>query len=225
MNQKINTIIIGFLLFTAINSLAVAQTVYEFSEKNSAGLEEVHRLLIDENYFIESVFISSPATFISTKGGFYQKEGNTYKVYFEFNSDFEKDALKSKNYTKDDSWETQNASTQDLSGKWLMGGRINDEGLSRRDTSRTRKTMKVLFRDCFQWIAFDTASMKFSGSGGGKYVIDQAKYIEQIEYFSRDNSRVGAELSFDYEIVDGQWHHKGLSSKGDKFHEIWVKRI
>ncbi|WP_341227043.1 membrane or secreted protein [uncultured Arcticibacterium sp.] len=213
-----------FILLLGITPLLKAQKVYQFSTENKQGQEEIHRIFVDDQYFIESVFIASPATFISTKGGFYKKEENTYLVNFEFNSDFEKDGLKSHSYTERASWKLQKETNQALKGKWLMGGRINEEGLSRRDTSGTRKTMKVLFNDYFQWIAFDTASMKFSGTGGGKYLIDNGKYTEHIEYFSRDNSRVGAELSFDYEIINGEWHHKGLSSKGDPFHEIWIKR-
>ncbi|AWV99152.1 hypothetical protein [Arcticibacterium luteifluviistationis] len=215
---------LGLILLLGITPSLKAQNVYQFSIENNQGQEEIHRLFIDKQYFIESVFIASPATFLSTKGGFYKKEGYTYHVNFEFNSDFEKDAVKSQSFTEKDSWKKQTTTTQDLAGKWLMGGRINEDGLSRRDTSGTRKTMKVLFGDSFQWIAYDTASMKFSGTGGGKYVIDNGNYIEQIEYFSRDNTRVGAKLSFDYEIVDGEWHHKGLSSKGAPFHEIWIKR-
>ena len=27
-----------------------------------------------------------------------------------------------------------------------------------------------------------------------------------------------------YEIIDGDWNHKGFSSKGDPLHEIWSQR-
>lgn len=212
------------LLLLGITPFLKAQKVYQFSTENEQGQEEVHRLFVDDQYFIKSVFITSPATFVSTKGGFYKKEKNTYHVNFEFNSEFEKDGLKAQQYTQNSSWELQKDTNNALEGKWLMGGRINEEGLSKRDTSGTRKTMKVLFNDYFQWIAYDTKSMRFSGTGGGKYLINNGTYTEKIEYFSRDNSRVGAELSFDYEIINGEWHHKGLSSKGDSFHEVWIKR-
>jgi hypothetical protein len=49
-------------------------------------------------------------------------------------------------------------------------------------------------------------------------------YIEKIEFFSRDNSRVGQHLSFDYKLVNGDWVHKGLSSKGQPIHEVWGLR-
>ena len=50
------------------------------------------------------------------------------------------------------------------------------------------------------------------------------KYVENIEFFSKDGSRVGAVLPFDYQIVEGEWHHSGLSSKGDPIYEIWTPR-
>ena len=49
-------------------------------------------------------------------------------------------------------------------------------------------------------------------------------YIENIEFFPRDNSRVGKSLTFDFSIEDGNWRHKGLSSKGDPIDEVWTKR-
>ncbi|MDX1470670.1 MAG: hypothetical protein R3213_04170 [Flavobacteriaceae bacterium] len=62
------------------------------------------------------------------------------------------------------------------------------------------------------------------GTGGGTYTTEDGKYTENIEFFSRDNSRVGASLEFDFELVDGDWHHSGFSSKGDPLYEIWTLR-
>ena len=112
-----------------------------------------------------------------------------------------------------------------LQGKWLMAGRVTDDGERRRDLTRSRKTMKFLIDGYFQWIAFDTSSFRFSGSGGGEYETIDGKYKEKISYFSRDNNRVGIELIFDYKLKGFDWYHKGLSSKGDPFHEIWTRRI
>ena len=106
-----------------------------------------------------------------------------------------------------------------------MAGRVTSDGEQRRDLTRSRKTMKFLIDGYFQWIAFDTSSFRFSGSGGGEYETIDGKYKEKISYFSRDNNRVGIELIFDYKLQGFDWYHKGLSSKGDPFHEIWTRRI
>ena len=121
-------------------------------------------------------------------------------------------------------WEKVSRVAEDLNGKWLMAGRMTDEGERRRDTSRPRKTMKFLIDGHFQWIAFNTETFHFFGSGGGYYTTEKGKYTEHIEYFSRDNSRVGAVLPFDYSLKGTDWHHQGFSSKGDPMYEIWSMR-
>ena len=105
-----------------------------------------------------------------------------------------------------------------------MVGRVRNGNEQRRNLDRPRKTMKFLINGYFQWIAFNTETFQFSGSGGGKYITKDGKYIESIEYFSRDNSKVCLNLEFDYELVNKEWNHKGFSSKGDPLHEIWGVR-
>ncbi|MBT8309198.1 MAG: membrane or secreted protein, partial [Flavobacteriaceae bacterium] len=86
------------------------------------------------------------------------------------------------------------------------------------------KTMKILSGTRFQWIAYNTETKEFKGSGGGTYTTIDGKYTENIEFFSRDDSKAGLRLTFDYKLIDGHWHHSGLSSKGAPIHEIWSVR-
>ena len=111
-----------------------------------------------------------------------------------------------------------------LQGAWLMSGRIRDGETQLRDTNRPRKTMKILSGTRFQWIAYNTETKQFMGTGGGTYTTKDGKYTENIDFFSRDDSKAGLSLQFNYELTDGQWHHSGLSSKGDPIHEIWSVR-
>ena len=119
---------------------------------------------------------------------------------------------------------TDNGTPGQLSGAWLITGRINDKGEIRRSTPGARRTMKILSGTRFQWIAYNVETKEFFGTGGGTYTTVSGKYTENIEFFSRDNTRVGASLSFDFSMVEGDWQHKGLSSKGEPIHEIWTKR-
>jgi hypothetical protein len=111
-----------------------------------------------------------------------------------------------------------------LQGAWLMSGRIIDGKEQNRDTSTPRKTMKILSGTRFQWIAYDTDTKQFLGTGGGTYTTQQGEYAERIEFFSKDETRVGLRLIFQYALKDGRWEHSGLSSKGDRIHEIWSIR-
>ena len=105
-----------------------------------------------------------------------------------------------------------------------MGGRYRNGNRQMRSIDGTRKTMKLLSGKRFQWIAYNTESKKFMGTGGGTYTTKNGVYSENIEFFSRDNSKSGIELEFEYEIIDNEWNHKGFSSKGDPLHEIWIPR-
>ena len=65
--------------------------VYTFTtQENDQQIE--HRILIDNEYYVETQFTTNPNQFIKTIGGFYQKKGNDLKVKLEFNSNFSKDS-------------------------------------------------------------------------------------------------------------------------------------
>ena len=197
--------------------------VYSFtSQENGKQIE--HRVLKDNEYFVETQFTSNPNQFIKTLGGFYQKKGNELLVDLEFNSNFSKDSLKNIVINNHDQWQKISKSTLPLQGKWLMAGRVKGDQEQRRDITRARKTMKILVDGYFQWIAFNTASFSFHGTGGGSYSAADGTYTESIDYFSRDNNKVGISLGFEYAKKGMDWHHKGFSSKGDPLHEIWTYR-
>ncbi len=118
-------------------------------------------------------------------------------------------------------WRRISTNKNDLSGNWVITGRQRN-GELQRSTPGPRRTIKILSGDRFQWAAFNSDTGEFYGSGGGTYSAENGKYTENIEFFSRDDSRVGAELQFDYKIEDNEWHHSGKSSKGEPLFEIWT---
>ena len=199
--------------------------VYNFNSLSN-GKNITHKIMLDENYFVETQYLTKTAEFILTRGGYYNKtETNIIKVNLEFNSNFLKDSLKLFQIEKKDSWIKSFGKPIDLNGKWLMAGRITDEGEKRRDISKPRKTMKFLKNRNFQWIAFNTETFQFFGSGGGTYSAKNGIYTENIEFFSRNNNSVGKILPFNYSLKGVDWHHSGKSSKGNFIYEIWTKRI
>jgi hypothetical protein len=176
---------------------------------------------MDDEYIVETQFTSNPNQFLKTIGGFYKKKGNEIIVKLEFNSNFSKDSLKTISISDKSKWKKISGVTSLLQGKWLMSGRVRGKTERRRDTNQPRKTMKILVDGYFQWIAFNTNTFSFMGTGGGSYTAKNGKYKEKIDYFSRDNKKVGISLSFSYSKKGKDWHHKGFSSKGDPIHEIW----
>ena len=91
------------------------------------GQEIHHRILMDEEYFVETQFTSNPGKFIQTMGGFYQKKGNELMVALEFNSNFSKDSLKEVVINNQNQWKKISKSSLPLDGKWLMAGRVNGD--------------------------------------------------------------------------------------------------
>ncbi len=208
--------LITILSFT---QLALGQ-VFSYTTMES-GKSLQHVVLMDEVYFVETQFTSNPNEFVKTIGGYYQKKGDDLMVNLEFNSEFSKDSLKNIVVNSQNQWQNISKTSLPLQGKWMMAGRVNGDKERRKDMSSPRKTIKILIDGYFQWIAFNTATFSFHGSGGGRYTAEEGRFTETINYFSRDNNKVGISLGFEYEIIREDWHHKGFSSKGDPLHEIW----
>ncbi len=101
---------------------------------------------------------------------------------------------------------------------------VNRDGKMNEMKPGPRKTLKILSGTRFQWAAINTDTKEFFGTGGGTYTFKDGKYTENIEFFSRDNSRVGASLSFDGKVDGKRWHHSGKSSKGDPIAEVWTRQ-
>ena len=110
-----------------------------------------------------------------------------------------------------------------LTGVWHITGQMREGKIVPIHRTGTRKTLKILSGTRFQWAAIDPGTKEFFGTGGGTYQFVNGKYTEHIEFFSRDSNRVGASLSFDGRLENGEWNHSGLSSKGDKIYEIWSR--
>ena len=218
--KKIFLLSILNILYSCSQLENTASSVFELDKTD----ETIERLIIDSEYLVVTEFNKTSGAFVKSYGGYYEIVGDSYQVSLEFNSDFEKDSIKSIELTKDNNWRNISKPKSMLQGKWVMSGRYNNGEFRTRDTNLPRKTMKVLIDGFFQWIAFNTETFRFSGSGGGEYEAVDGKYIEKIQYFSRDDSRVGAELDFNYEVKEGDWHHSGLSSKGNPINEVWTLR-
>jgi len=207
-----------------------------------AEVENVrHEVKISDDYFIYSAYKTSPPEFIRTLGGFAQVESaagdDILVVLLEFNSGYGEDSLSKLSIPVSMEGETLHLdwfdklqltpvenTAQDLDGAWLFATRGPDEGQERRGEANTRKTLKYLQDGHFQWVAYDTDGFEFSGTGGGTYTSKNGTYTEHIDYFSRDNSRAGASLDFNYELKGADWHHTGNNSKGEPLYEIWSRR-
>jgi hypothetical protein len=113
-----------FLALCFVVNFGFAQ-VFQFTSQLDE-LTVTHRILMDTDYLIETQFVNDPPQFISTRGGFYSKEGNTFLVDLEFNSSHAKDSLTTLKLISDTNWKNISKEPIDLNGKWLMAGRVRD---------------------------------------------------------------------------------------------------
>jgi len=235
MKKIIVLLICTFLSFgIKAQNLIGAWELYHTTEKGEK-LKSV--VIFADGYQVISTYDSETGKFISSNGGTWKLEGNTMKEKVEFdtnNSDRVGTEVSFEVFINDSIMgivgremkfkRIDNGAPGKLQGAWLMSGRIKGGETQVRDTSRPRKTMKILSGTRFQWIAYNTETKKFMGTGGGTYTTINGEYTENIEYFSRDDSKAGASLKFNYSLDNGKWNHSGLSSKGDPINEIWSVR-
>jgi hypothetical protein len=194
--------------------------------------------IVTDQHFAVTTYNVDDKTFVSTAGGRWRTDGKNVIEIFEFHSanpemvgkeisipgELKGGQLLLTVDGKKEKWKKlDNGTPGKLAGAWLITGR-NVDGQMQKITPGARRTMKILSGSRFQWIAYNTETKEFLGTGGGTYSTDNGKYTENILFFSRDNSRVGASLQFDFSLEDGDWRHKGLSSKGDPIDEVWSKR-
>ncbi|NVJ87922.1 MAG: membrane or secreted protein [Flavobacteriaceae bacterium] len=226
------------LALVLANNIMFSQKIngaWETKVKNNKGIIIKTIITFVDGFYVITNFTETNGEFINTSGGSWIVQNNQLKSLIEFDYVHPKNVgttysmkitinenilkLNDIEYTRID-----NGTPGKLNGAWLMSGRKRNGEIQSRDTSRPRKTMKILSGSRFQWIAYNTETKQFMGTGGGTYSTVNGKYTENIEFFSKDKTRVGMSLVFNYELVDGNWHHSGKSSKGAPIYEIWSIR-
>lgn len=190
--------------------------------------------IVSDANFSVAWYQTEPAKFVSTMGGAWSRTDGGIRVTWEFDtatpdnvgtsSEMKIELSESSMNVDGAEWTRIDAGAPGaLEGAWLMTGRKRDGEMSTRRPG-ARRTMKILSGTRFQWIAYNVETKEFFGTGGGTYTTKDGRYVESIEFFSRDDSRAGQSLEFGFELHDGAWHHIGTSTKGEPMHEVWETR-
>jgi hypothetical protein len=230
MKKKLLILLIGILPF--IESFKYSPM------KNVEGAFVYHHdkgqdwLLLKDNYLIHTSFNKSEKQFHFSRGGIYRVDGQSLQCRLEFDTwDPKKVGQTEINQFQPGEQSIQVANIEykraddgsaPLAGYYRISGRRQGDQLNQMPLA-ARKTIKSLTANKFQWAAINTSTGEFFGTGGGSYTFENGKYTENIEFFSRDGSRVGASLQFSDTLNGKQWIHSGLSSKGDPIYEIWTR--
>lgn len=231
-----------FIICFTISTVVMSQELegaWILTHQNGAAITDKEFIKIyQDGYFSFGAKELKGHKFLCAGGGEYKLDGNVYDEHLDFLTldpeqigttnrftlDFANDRLvistKIKGEDLIEIWERVSKESDDLTRNWVITGRKRGEKMSEM-TPGARRTVKILSGGRFQWIAFNSETKEFGGTGGGEYEAKDGKYTEKITFFSKDDSRVGANLEFDYKVIDGKWHHNGLSSKGDPIYEVW----
>ena len=234
------TMLLAFLFLSTLVGAQDLEGAWKMTHQNGKEVTEIEYIKIyQDNYFAFGAKQVSDNHFIGAGGGPFSLDSDQYIETLDFftldplqvgnSTSFKLDLVNGKMVISGNTdngmlveiWEKLPEQKDALTGNWVITGRKRGEEIS-RSTPGARRTVKILSGGRFQWIAFNSETKEFSGTGGGTYTAKDGKYVETITFFSRDDSRVGAELGFDFKVIDGEWHHSGLSSKGDPIYEIWT---
>lgn len=234
--KKVMFLVVFSLLSFGLHAQSIigGWEMYSTSE-NGDKLRSV--VIFADGYQVISVYDANTGKFISSNGGTWRLDSDTMTEKVEFDTvtpdrvgsevSFKVEITDDKIQIVDSPMKLtriDDGTPGALQGAWLMSGRVRDGKTQTRDTNRPRKTMKILSGTRFQWIAYNTETKQFMGTGGGTYTTINGEYTENIEFFSKDDKKAGLSLKFNYNLVDGNWNHSGFSSKGDPIHEIWSVR-
>lgn len=229
------------LWFAAFAAFVFAANVHasrdwEGAWKSSDGSTQ-RVLMIVDGYWTMAEFSQAAPQFHRTMGGTFKADGRNVTSALQFDSadksqvgttfSVQLERRGDELHVRQDNgsvdvWRRAPGEETALSGVWWISGRVRDGKEELREL-RARRTLKVLTGGRFQWIAINLETGEFSGTGGGTYTYREGKYVETIEFFSRDNTRVGASLPFDGSVKNGVWHHSGLSSQGNPIYELWSR--
>ena len=238
-----------FLLLGLLNTTEDSNSInfnalegaWEVETVNGEALPHRGVFLMQQPYAFYTEFDVDSKTFVGSRGGsleimanklFFKNEFSTWSpedvgvsyeitaslkansVTFEFQVDGQDNVMVLKRIDRGES---------DLAGSWRITDRMrNGEMTAMRQGAR--KTIKMITGTRFQWAAFNPETKQFSGTGGGTVTLEDGKYTEHIEFFSRNAERVGANLTFNYSVSGDKWDHSGKSSSGNSIREIWTKQ-
>ena len=193
-------------------------------------------LTIADNYLMQTTYTHD--RFMATRGGAWQRNGDRLLLTVEFDTQDSSRVGQTETYAlmvqnrqltmsgpagKLTLSRVEEPTQTALTGLWRITGRANESGQITTMQRGARKTIKLLTGGRFQWAAINPQTKQFMGTGGGTYRLDGDQYTETIDFFSRDNSRVGRSLTFTAKITGSDWQHTGKSSTGGPVSEVWSR--
>jgi hypothetical protein len=246
MEKNLRNLIFGLVALTLPSAGVIAQNIsggWKLVATNGQDVANESIKIYSNNYFMFGTYTKEGA-FVKAGGGKYDIRGKDYVEVPDFDSSDSTKIRTPHTYSislspkseeltitkkgaggEKETWKKVDDTSSALSGAWRFGARVDDKGVAgeRRGANSPRQTMKILSGKYFQWAAFNYETGQFSGTGGGTYQLKDNQYSETIQFFSRDNQRVGMSLTFECKLDGTDWYHKGKGTTGNPVSEVWEK--
>jgi hypothetical protein len=239
--KTILALLLSITFFTSKANTETSSLNGSWQGKDASGNMII--MICSDNYLMFAVYDLSQKKYIKSGGGTYQLSAASGKNIISYKREFNTEdstvvGLTVANFYNVDknglslsegpfagNWKRidESKSPKAMNASWRIKAREGSDFKMQTILKGSRKTLKILSGSRFQWAAFNTDTHQFFGTGGGTYTVKDGKYTENIEFFSRDNKRVGASLTFDCVVNGKDWTHAGQSSTGTRVHEIWEK--
>ena len=239
--KTILALLLSVTLFTTKASIETSILNGAWQSKDASG--NILTMICSDKYLMFAVYDLSQKNYVKSGGGTYQLSVVSGKNIISYKRDFNtedstvvgltvanfytvnKNELSFSEGPLAGNWKRvdESKSPKTMNAVWRIGAREGADFKMQTILKGSRKTLRILSGSRFQWAAFNTDTHQFFGTGGGTYTVKDGKYTENIEFFSRDNKRVGASLTFDCVVNGKDWTHAGQSSTGTQVHEIWQK--
>lgn len=235
------TLYLLFLLFcTTINAQSL-NGAWQLFEKNGEKVNANVIKLYSNAYFTYASYDKKTGQFIEAGGGRYILDFFNYKEHYEIDSSNPNRSGETTNYKailEDDILRITNtktgaverwkkfddANTQNMATCWRIHEKLDEgEDSWRRIVYGPRKTLKMVTNNRYQVLALNSKTGEFIGSSGGTWSLNNNEYVENIEFFSKDETNIGRSLSFKRKYQDELWHHSGRDTNGKILMERWLK--
>lgn len=231
--------LIIIILFSSGMNSQILNGAWRMVEKNEELIAHEAIKLFSNTYFTYSAYDKATGEFIEATGGTYTLNKLSYKEHLDIDSNEPENSGQTLEYlnalvgdtltltnlrTGDkEKWvKFDNADNYQMAFCWRIH-RKKDEGDKEWRTIeyRPRKTLKMITNSRYQVLALNSETGQFVGSSGGTWTGEGSTYIENVEFFSKDQSNVGRSLEFIRTFENGLWFHTGKTTKGEEMMEYW----
>ena len=81
--------------------------------------------------------------------------------------------------------------------------------------------VKIITRNSFTWVEYQTKSKNITSSGGGTYVLKGRSYIENLVFGLGMGDFLGKNQTFTVKVKNGKMIQSGRLSNDYKIEEVW----